>query len=256
MRVALVYKSESLKVADKVENFLRKRVDVTTFPTPSPELENFDMIVVVGGDGTVLKTIQELKNTPPVFVVNTGKVGIFSHAEAHEFEGELGRALDGEIEIEEFMRIEARVKGSVLRALNEVSILTHTPSRLLKFEVFVDGDFIEEMRSDGMIFSTPLGSTAYNLSSGGPIVDPYLDSIIVTPVSPFRLGWRPWVLSGERKILVRVFLREAVVVADGQKSVVVEPGEEVAIVKSKYPVRFFKVEKRLERMSKKVRELK
>ena len=254
MRVAVIYKKESEDVAKKVEEFLRSKVDVSSYTSPFPELEEYDALVVVGGDGTVLRTVQEIKEVPPTFVVNTGRVGIFSHASASDFEEKLERALE-KMEFESFMRIEAKVKGSILRALNEVSILTHTPSRLLKFEVLVDGEKIEEMRSDGMIFSTPLGSTAYNLSSGGPIVDPKVEAVIVTPVSPFRLGWRPWVVCAERSIVAKVELREAVVVADGQKSIVIEPGESVEIRKSRFPVRFFKVEKRLERMSKKVREL-
>lgn len=254
MRVALVYKKESESVAERVRRFLERISDVTVFPSPSTELEEFEALVIVGGDGTVLRTVQEIKNVPPTFVVNTGRVGIFSHANAEDFENKLEKALES-MEYESFMRIEAKVKGSILRALNEVSVLTHTPSRLLKFEICVDGELIEEIRSDGMIFSTPLGSTAYNLSSGGPIIDPKLEAVVITPVSPFRLGWRPWVVSGERTILAKIELREAVVVADGQKSIVIEPGESVEVKKSKYPVKFFKVEKRLERMSKKVREL-
>ena len=254
MRVAVVYKKGSEEVAKNVEDFLRSRVEVSSYTSPFPELEEFDALVIVGGDGTVLRTVQEIKEVPPTFVVNTGRVGIFSHANADNFEERLGNAIE-KMEIESFMRIEAKVKGSILRALNEISILTHTPSRLLRFEVLVDGEKIEEMRSDGMIFSTPLGSTAYNLSSGGPIVDPKLEAVVITPVSPFRLGWRSWVIGAERGIAARVDLREAVVVADGQKSIVIEPGEVVEIRKSKYPVKFFKIERRLERVSKKVREL-
>ncbi|NOY10677.1 MAG: NAD(+)/NADH kinase [Archaeoglobi archaeon] len=257
MRVGIVYKYDSLNVAREVADFLREAgVKAELHHIPTCSLEDCGIIVTVGGDGTILRTLQELKNPPPIFGINTGRMGILTHAEPGDYRESLLKAVNGELEVEEFMRIEARYRDVELTALNEVAILSSAQARLIEYEVVVNGRVIDSMRADGAIFSTPVGSTAYSLSAGGPIIDPYTSAICFTPVSPFRVGWRPWVFSGDREVVLRLKpLRDAVAIADGNRAVEVEAGGEVVIRKSKHPARFFRVESRLKKIAEKMRKL-
>jgi len=243
MRAAIVYKHNSLDIAKEVKSFLDERgISSDLFQTPSRDLESYDFIVSVGGDGTILRILQEVLHCPPIFGVNTGKIGLLTHSEPEKFREELEKVVRGELGVEEFMRIECYVNGeSKLIAMNEVAILSSVPARLLGMRVRVDGVEIENLRGDGMLFSTPVGSTAYALSTGGPIVDPYLSSILIVPVAPFKLGWKPWVVSADRTVEIELHPeRKALAIADGQKVVEVCPEDEIKIVKSDYPAVFFK----------------
>jgi NAD+ kinase len=124
-------------------------------------------------------------------------------------------------------------------------------------KVFVDGVEIEDIRADGMLFSTPLGSTAYALSTGGPIVDPYLPSILITPIAPFKLGWKPWVVNKDSVISVELHPeRSALAISDGQKMRKILPGDEIEIKESKYPAVFFKTrEKRIWKIAEKLKKI-
>jgi len=257
MRVGVVYKLESAKLAGEVEKFLKAmEIEVELHHIPTPSLEKYDIIVTIGGDGTILRTLQELKDPPPVFGINTGKIGILTHSNPENFKEGLKRAVSGELEVEEFMRIQGESKNESLVALNEIAILSVSQARLIEFEIHADENVIDRLRADGAIISTPLGSTAYSLSAGGPIIDPYQDVICFTPISPFRIGFRPWVFSGNRSIKLRLLpLRDAVAIADGYKSIELSAGDEIVAKKSDYPARFFKMEKRIERISEKIKVL-
>lgn len=253
MRVGIVYKYDSLNVARDVESFLRENgVKAELHHIPTCSLEDCGIVVTVGGDGTILRTLQELKHSPPIFGINTGRIGILTHADPNNYREPLLKAVRGELEVEEFLRIEAEYKDVELISLNEIAILSSAQARLIEFEIVVDGKTIDSMRADGAIFSTPIGSTAYSLSAGGPIIDPYARAICFTPVSPFRMGWRPWVFSGDREIVFRLKpLRDAIAIADGNRAVEVDAGGEVRIHQSRYPARFFRLESRLRKIAEK-----
>ncbi len=256
MKVGIVYKYDSLNLAKEVGEFLEKNgFRVELHHIPSCSLEDCRVIVTVGGDGTILRTLQELKNPPPIFGINTGRIGILTNANPENYEDLLIKALNAEIEIEEFMRIECVYRESEIIALNEIAFLSASQARLIEFEVYVDEVLIESMRADGAIFSTPIGSTAYSLSAGGPIIDPYLKAICFVPVSPFKLGWRPWVIDAKKEVRVVLSMRDAIAIADGNKGIEVEAGGEIKIRKAEFPARFFKTHSRLERLSKKIRNL-
>jgi len=256
MKVAIVYKEDSKDLANRVANFISERgVSFSLYNKPYKDIEKAKIVITIGGDGTILQTLQKLEKPPPIFGINTGRVGLLTHATPENFENELEKTLNNELNIEEFMRIETRVGDERLIALNEISLLSRSPAKLIGINVHVDNQKVEDLRADGIIISTPIGSTAYSLSSGGPVVDPYLNSILIVPVSPFKLGWKPWVVSSERKITVEVSMRDGVVVADGQKMVDIREGERFEVKKSKYSARFFEIPNRLERISKKLREI-
>lgn len=257
MKVGIVYKLESEKIAKDVAEF----VELNGFRAemhhiPSCALEDCGIVVTVGGDGTILRTLQEMKNPPPIFGINTGRVGILTHATPENYKDILLDAIEGRLEVEEFMRIEAEYRGKKIYALNEVAVLSSSQARLIEFEVAVDGVVFERMRADGAIFSTPVGSTAYSMSAGGPIIDPYSSAICFTPVSPLRIGWRPWVFSGERELEMKILsLRDAIAIADGNKSIEVFADSSIKIRKSKNPARFFRKPSRIEEIARKLREM-
>ncbi|RLI75195.1 NAD(+)/NADH kinase [Archaeoglobales archaeon] len=251
MRVAVVSKDVSSKVAREVENFLVKAGIDARLTEINSKLEDYDLIISVGGDGTILSILQKIKCCPPIFGINTGRIGLLTHAEVINFKEELNKILRG-FEVEEFMRVECLIDGeSKLIALNEIAILSSIPAKLIELRVFLDDIEIEYMRCDGMLFSTPMGSTAYALATGGPIIDPYLNSILIIPVAPFKLAWKPWVVNPERKINVELH-RDAIVVADGQNSVRVGVSNKIEIIKSKYPAVFVKHPSRIQKIAEKL----
>ncbi|RLI81924.1 NAD(+)/NADH kinase [Archaeoglobales archaeon] len=241
-KVGVVYKYDSLGLAREVSAFLEENgVEVEQFHLPSFELEKYDFIVSVGGDGTILQILQDIEECPPIFGINRGKIGILTHAEPDNFREGLKKVLGGKVKTEKFMRLDCYVNDlRTQTALNEIAILSSEPARLIGMKVFVNGVEIEDMRADGMLFSTPIGSTAYALSTGGPIVDPYLPSILITPIAPFKLGWKPWIVNRKSKIRVELHPeRKALAVADGQKIKEVFPGDKIEILESDHPAVFF-----------------
>ena len=242
MKAAVIYKYDSVEIAKEAKKFIEDILcPAEIFHIPDKRLETYDFIVSVGGDGTILRILQEVEKCPPVFGINTGRIGLLTHATPENFKEVLPGVIE-RWETEEFMRIEAEINGkTMLRALNEIAFLSNTPARLVGLKVYVDGVEIEDMRCDGMLFATPIGSTAYALSSGGPIIDPYLESILIVPVAPFRLGWKPWVIKADRRIEVEVSKeRNALAISDGQKILEVGNEDEVAVFTSQFPAVFFR----------------
>ncbi len=242
MRAAIVYKRRD--VAEDVEDFLKSiDVECRLYESPSDELEDYDFIVSVGGDGTILRILQHLRRSPPIFGINTGRVGLLTHATPVNFRKILADALRN-FEVEEFPRLSCRVGEEELLALNEIALFATEVARMIEAEIKIDGKTFDILRCDGIIVATQIGSTGYALSTGGPVVEPRVEAMIVTAVAPFRIGWRPIVLSMERRVEV---LAEGVAIADGQKRVRVE---RIEVVKSKYPAVFFKKERLSELLDK------
>ncbi|MFW6185362.1 MAG: NAD(+)/NADH kinase [Halobacteriota archaeon] len=257
MNVAVVYKHDSREIAQEVLEFLGDRVtSVKEFNYFSSELEDYDFIVSIGGDGTILSILQEVERCPPIFGVNTGRIGLLNHSEVDDFKDGLTDVLEGKLTTEEFLRIEGHVNGERLVAMNEIAVLSAIPAKLMGVVVKVDGVETERLRADGMLFSTPVGSTAYALSAGGPVVDPRVHSIIAVPIAPFKLGWRPWVISKDRIIEMELILGKAKVVADGRKSTELSENDTITIKKYDHPAVFFKMQsERIEKIVNRIRTI-
>lgn len=233
MRCAIVYKSP--EHLERVSGFLKKLgVDFNVFPKPTSELEEFDFIVSIGGDGTILSILQELKKCPPIFGINIGRIGILTHARIEDFEEKLEMAIKS-FEIEKFPRLNCSCESGEFLALNEVALLGKERTKLIEARIAVDSEEIDSLRCDGIVVSTQIGSTAYAFSLGGPVVDPYLDSILIVPIAPFRFGSRAYVLRGDR--VVEIKAKDSIAVIDGKR--VVETSR-VVLRKSNYPAVFFK----------------
>jgi NAD+ kinase len=201
-----------------------------------------DLIVVLGGDGSVLRAVRLLAHQIPIVGVNQGHVGFLTDLE-QEHVGEILAELSLPLSVESRMRITIACDGkSFGSALNEAVIVTSCPSKILEFETFVDGKKSSGFRADGLIVGTPTGSTAYTMSAGGPIVDPSIEAFVLVPLAPFMMSSRPHLISSTREIEVRLMgTKPAELVLDGQTQY--DLGEEVSLVvrKSQEPALFLDV---------------
>ncbi len=161
-----------------------------------------DMLVILGGDGTLLHVAARAGELDiPVVGINLGHLGFLTEVAAEEMEQALETILAGEIHIERRMMLKASVirkdgtSTEPMFALNEVVVVKGSVERVLRLRCWADEEYIATYKADGLIISTPTGSTAYNLSAGGPIIQAELDSLLVTPICPFMLESRPVLLS-------------------------------------------------------------
>ncbi|WP_375752904.1 NAD(+) kinase [Vibrio sp. HN007] len=203
--------------------------------------EKADLAIVVGGDGNMLGAARVLSRFDiSVIGVNRGSLGFLTDLNPDEFKTSLKTVLEGNYIEEERFLLEAEVyrhgkKKSHSAALNEVVLHPGKIAHMIEFEVYIDDSFAFSQRSDGLIVSTPTGSTAYSLSGGGPILSPSLNVISIVPMFPHTLSSRPLVVDGHRKIKLSVSPDNRgtqEVSCDGQISLPVSPSDEIVIYQS------------------------
>jgi NAD+ kinase len=193
------------------------------------ELMEADLAVVLGGDGTMLRALRRfLGSSVPVIGVNFGRVGFLASVEAAELEEGLGRAFAGDYEVVELPALEASAEGGRWPAVNDVVVASSTVGRMIELGWAIGGEDLGSLPCDGLICSTPSGSTAYNLSNGGPVLVWGLDAMAITFVAPHSLHARPLVVPRGRALTVANRTRDvgATVLADGQAVHELRPGDE------------------------------
>ena len=208
-----------------------------------------DALVVLGGDGTLLAASRLLDRTVPLLGVNFGSLGFLTEIGLSDLYPALQAVLEGRYEHEERQLLHAvarRAGKEEVRAevLNDVVITKAGPSRIIELEVTVDGEFVSAFRADGLIVSSPTGSTAYNLAAGGPILHPSLAAVVLTPICPHMLTNRPLVLADRSTIEVRLRDGRGVEVYtafDGQQSFALADGDTVTVTASDRRLRLVKV---------------
>lgn len=211
-------------------------------PVEKMREEGVELIISVGGDGTVLRNISRMKDPLPVLGINMGTLGFLVDVEPEDAIETIEEILYGFSYIER-MRVDVFLNGEMLEtATNEIAVMSAKPAKIIQFEVYVGDCLLENMRADGVVFATPTGSTAYAMSAGGPIVNPRVNAIVVVPVAPFKLSSRPWVIPSDSIITIKLSApkKEAVIAIDGQKSYRIKPDDIVKLKKSKFPARFVK----------------
>lgn len=202
-------KDPGLRYADAVEEFLAGE-GVHCFRGDNVEQSKIpqetDCILVLGGDGTVLQAARvSIGRDIPILGINLGTLGYLAEIEKGNWKEALSQLLSGNYEIEERMMIQGVMPdGSVDYALNDVVIGRTGALRILNYNVYVGGGFLNTFSADGIIISTPTGSTAYNLSAGGPIVEPSAQLVLMTPICPHTLNTRSIILSAEDKIEIEI----------------------------------------------------
>lgn len=199
-----------------------------------------DLVIVVGGDGSLLRGARELaKYHVPLLGVNRGRLGFLTDIMPEEIESKVEEVLSGKYTLEERFLLDMNIKrnGEIVEtgdALNDVVLHPGQFIHMLQYEIYVDGHFVTTQSSDGIIVSTPTGSTAYSLSGGGPLMDPKLDAIVLVPMNPHTLSSRPIVVAGNSKIMIRVEEHSRampMVTCDGDTHAEISLGDEIHIQK-------------------------
>lgn len=245
--------SNAQQYALKLTQWLKTKNIAAMMETISPEL---DLIIVLGGDGTLLH-IAELaaRHAIPVLGINLGNLGFLTEFREDETYVALEKILSGKVTIEKRLMLKARLiapqegeKNESRYALNDVVISKNVSDRLLHLSTRAEHEHITTYRADGLIFSSPTGSTAYNLSAGGPLVYPGLATITVTPICPFMLSSRPIILPAHKNIVTTYEAEEdgghAQIIIDGQPFKEMQPGDNLEISTAKHPLQIVASENR------------
>ena len=255
--MGLVGRQESELVVDSLQSVLRvlshsqcdvaveqQTAEMLDFKGDSirrEELAGCDLVVVVGGDGSILGVARELAHTDvPVVGVNRGGLGFLADISPEHISDGIQDILNGNYrtEIHFLLTHDVHRDGNVVHtatALNDIVVNSGSITRMMDFRVHIDNEFVYDQRSDGLIVSTPTGSTAYSLSAGGPIMVPGLDALALVPMFPHTLSSRPLVVPGssEISIILGASADTALVSADSQDTFTLHPNDEVRI--NKYP---------------------
>ena len=206
--------------------------------------EDIECVLVLGGDGTLLQAARELlQRHIPLLGINLGTLGFLTSAEKSELPKCLDSVLDDSCSIDERMMLEGVAyhgseKIQMNIALNDVIIARAGFSRLVELKIYVNGELLSIYNADGIIVSTPTGSTGYSLSAGGPIIFPQTDVIVITPICPHSLQARSLVVSGEDRIMIEIGRRrktqkeEAMVTFDGRSAQELETGDRIVLYKA------------------------
>ena len=235
VETALWLQSKGIEVA--VDSETGRSIDLPI--VSSDEFSDANIAVAFGGDGTLIRAAHmcALKGTP-ILGVYFGRFGFVTQCTGDDVQSCIAAALDGEAVIESRTMIQAQLSRTgqtiaEIHALNEVVLQRDVTARMMTFQVAVDGHNLTSYPADGVMVSTPTGSTGYNLSAGGPIMDPTVEALVLTAVAPHTLSARTMILKTNSVIQLTVGSRgDAVLSADGQTRLHILSGDEVCITKS------------------------
>lgn len=199
-----------------------------------------DFVIVLGGDGTILRVARQLSGTNlPLLGVNLGQMGFLAEVEPPMLEAGLDMLLEGQYKVRHRLMLSARVfrddrPVAEYTALNDVVISKGPFSRIIYLDTYVNDKHLETYPSDGIIISTPTGSTGYSLSAGGPIVNPALDVMIITPICPHLLHHRSVIVASHERVSIHPWTRQAEVIltVDGQVGFQLQDGDEVQVTRA------------------------
>ncbi|RMF58645.1 MAG: NAD(+)/NADH kinase [Calditrichaeota bacterium] len=204
-----------------------------------------DLILAFGGDGTFLHTVQLVgAHQTPILGINVGGLGFLTDIQFDDFTSAFTRILEGEYHIEERLMLKGYLEGdeTPLYALNEFVIDKGSAVRVIQIDIEVDGNFLNNFVADGLLFSTPTGSTGYSLSSGGPIIVPSLDVMIINPICPHSLTNRPVIIPASSRVTAVTLTEhhQFVVAADGQDIRQCKSGTQLTIEKAPFTAHLVK----------------
>ena len=259
--VTNIEKDPTLQETKKMVDFVLKKgcevyvsetfsdVHPDVIATSSSEMyKSVDFVVVIGGDGTILRVARSAAIfDTPILGINFGTLGYLADVEKVNAIDAIEKVLNGDFTIDNRMMLEPYVeRGCVSHeinlALNEVCITNSVCSRMIKLSVEVNGEYFDTFRADGIIVSTPTGSTAYNLSAGGPILSPHTELMTITHICPHTLYARPFVIDGNDVVRIRVQsnYNNVQMSCDGQSTVQMKNDDVIVVKKSRYVTRIIK----------------
>lgn len=207
------------------------------------KISDMDFLLVLGGDGTFLSCARSVKDQDtPILGIHLGDLGFLAKVTVDDIFQRLDQVAAGDFLVEKRSMLKASIdkkdKDSVFYGLNDFVVSSGESHRMLISEVFVNDSRVAEYRSDGLIVSTPTGSTAYSLSSGGPIIAPNVESFVITPISPHSLTSRPLVVSNKSKVLIKFskYNQNITLITDGQLHESLRTDDIVYITKSNFEI--------------------
>ncbi|BDD87064.1 NAD(+)/NADH kinase [Desulfofustis limnaeus] len=243
-QVGIITKKDAPEAADyaaHLRRWLQDRAIETRLDEIRPHL---DLLIILGGDGTLLHVAEKAARLDiPVIGVNLGNLGFLTELTRSESESALEEIIAGSIIMERRMMIKARLlrngrHDEYRHALNDIVVTKNATDRLLYLTTNANGDTITTYQADGLVFSTPTGSTAYNLSAGGPLVHPELQAVLVTPICPFMLSSRPVIVPPDVVLTSEFVSHEhhsrAKVIVDGQRIWDMQPGDILEVRQSEH----------------------
>lgn len=258
-----IHKDKNLAVTGRIKSFLEARgcyVEVVTEETRRDGAEgsgqsSIDCMLVLGGDGTILRAVRDVKELHiPILGVNLGTLGYMTEVEPENIESALEQLLAGDATREERMMLWAVTETADGQkkeqwALNDVVISRKGSLQINDINIYVNGQFLKKYSADGVIITTPTGSTGYNLSAGGPIVEPGTKLMMITPICPHTLSQRSIILSPDDQIVVEIpggregQRQELEASFDGSGQMQMHTGDRITITKSNREIVFLKLSK-------------
>ena len=206
---------------------------------PCVERVHVDMALSIGGDGTLLGVCRRFENqNVPVCGINLGTLGFLADIEPRELESRLAKILAGQYRVERRLLLSGYVRNELGEkflgnAINDVVITKGGVARMLRLGLYINQTHLMDYKADGMIVSSPTGSTAYSLSAGGPILNPNIRALLLTPICPHTFQMRPLIVNEDEEVLIKISaMQDVIVTLDGQVSHKIQPNDDVIVRKA------------------------
>ena len=222
--------------------------------------EDTELVIVLGGDGTMLQAARSIAYMDiPLVGVNMGTMGYLTEIAVDDIDSSLDMILEGRYEIEDRMMLRGSLEGKKDYSLNDVIISKYQGIAAIGYNIYINDRFLCSYYADGLVISTPTGSTGYNMSAGGPIIEPLADMLLVTPICPHSLNARSLLFSPDKRIEVEIlkgrsgFDQEAIVSFDGSGTLLMSTGDKIEVKKSKKTTKILRLKEEsfLDKISKK-----
>ncbi len=228
---------------DIIENRMHEKNNHIYYTDCGSIMEDTECVIVLGGDGTMIQAAHDIAASDiPIFGINLGGLGYLTESDPDNMWSDIDRLIEDDYRIEKRMMLDGSIRTGkdiyTCMALNDFVVNKHDIGKLIGCEVYVNDVLLDSFLADGIIVSTPTGSTGYNLSAGGPVMSPQIESICVTPICPHSLNDRSFVISGNDSVSIKLTkgknsdMDSAIVVSDGRCVADIVTGEEVLVKKS------------------------
>lgn len=238
MKICILYNEEkkiAIEIFEELKKYLFSKKEFEILDEKNIELAEY--IVVIGGDGTLLRNFKKFKNkNAKIIAINAGNLGFITEIRKDKYKEIFENILEKKENIEERYFFEVNIKNKEKNknflALNEIYLTRdNIRKNIIYSELFIEDNFLSRFQGDGVIIATPTGSTAYSLSAGGPIVTPEQKLFLITPIAPHNLNTRPLILSGEKEITVKLSKpsEEAYLIIDGDEHYKIKIDDEIKI---------------------------
>ncbi len=226
----VIGKLDSHPLVDKVmyHKHIADKLDKKGYDLKEIKEAGLDLMMTVGGDGTILRLLQQ--SDFKILGINTGRVGFLTAVDLPELNDVLLRMDHGDYHIDERIKLKTLLNGEDIgESTNEVVVHTDRVAKIRAFEVHLNDSVVDRFRADGVIVSTPTGSTCYSMSAGGPIIDPRVQAFVIVPISPYKLATKPYIVPTDTEICIKLIEKgkSCLMVPDGQKEHVVNDEDDI-----------------------------